>query len=194
MAGDENKARRRRQIAEAVWELAARDGLEAVTMRQVADEAGVSMRLVQYYFGNRTTLLLTALEILNSEAEIIAGERIAALGDDLPPDQLVRAILLELLPLDDERRRRYTVHSAYFVRFLTDPHMSEVARNADPALETLLATILSAAAHSIDPRADAQLLVALALGVQAQMLLEQLDATDAVRIVDRAIDALSTGN
>jgi hypothetical protein len=39
---------RRRQIAEAVWRPAAPRGLEDVTLWQVAAEAGVSMRLVQY--------------------------------------------------------------------------------------------------------------------------------------------------
>lgn len=38
----------------------AGDGLERVTMRQVAAEAGVSTRLLQYYFGTREALLAGA--------------------------------------------------------------------------------------------------------------------------------------
>ncbi|GAA2821732.1 TetR/AcrR family transcriptional regulator [Kribbella solani] len=192
MASDENKARRRRQIAEAVWRLAARDGLEAVTLRQVADEAGVSMRLVQYYFGNRTTLLLAALEILNEEAEAAAQQRIGALGSDIPARELVRAILMELLPLDEDRRRRYVVQSAYFVRFLTDPQLQEVARTADPALESLLASILTAdpTIESDDTFADAELLIAFAFGLQAEMLLNQLDEPHALRLLDRTLNRI----
>ncbi|MFF0270264.1 TetR/AcrR family transcriptional regulator [Kribbella sp. NPDC004536] len=195
MASDESKARRRRQIAEAVWRLAGREGLEAVTLRQVADEAGVSMRLVQYYFGNRTALLLAALEILNEDAETTAQQRIGALGNDISTRQLVRAILMELLPLDEDRRRRYVVQSAYFVRFLTDPQLQEIARTADPALESLLASILSAdpATASDDAFADAELLIAFAFGLQAQMLLEQLDEPHALRLLDRILDRILGG-
>ncbi|MEU4193217.1 helix-turn-helix domain-containing protein [Kribbella sp. NPDC026611] len=191
MARDENRERRRRQIAEAVWRLAAREGLEAVTLRQVADEAEVSMRLVQYYFGNRTTLLVSALEMLNADAEAVAQERVGALGD-LSPPELVRAVLMELLPLDEDRRRRYVVHSAYFVRFLTDPQLQQVARNADPALESLLESLLDAdpSTRSDDPRADAELLIAFAFGLQAQMLLDQLDGPHALRLLDRTLDRL----
>ncbi|HZX08717.1 TetR/AcrR family transcriptional regulator [Kribbella sp.] len=190
MASDENKARRRRQIAEAVWQLAAREGLEAVTLRQVADEAGVSMRLVQYYFGNRTALLLAALEILNEEAEAAAQQRIEALGNDIPARELARAVLMELLPLDEDRRRRYVVQSAYFVRFLTDPQLQEVARTADPALESLLASILEAdpSTRSDDAFADAELLIAFAFGLQAEMLLDQLEVLHALRLLDRLLD------
>ncbi|MGZ0147392.1 TetR/AcrR family transcriptional regulator [Kribbella sp. WER1] len=190
MASEERKARRRRQIAEAVWQLAEREGLEAVTLRQVADEAGVSMRLVQYYFGNRTALLLAALEILNADAEATAQQRIGALGNDIPPRELVRAILLELLPFDEDRRRRYLVQSAYFVRFLTDPQLREIARTTDPALESLLASILSAdpAIAAGDAFADAELLIAFAFGLQAEMLLGQVDEEHALRMLDRILE------
>jgi AcrR family transcriptional regulator len=189
VASDENKERRRRQIAEAVWRLAGRVGLEAVTLRQVADEAGVSMRLVQYYFGNRTALLLSALEILNAEAESTATARIAALGENASARDIVRAILMELLPLDEDRRRRYVVQSAYFIRFRTDPQLQEIARSTDPALESLIESILRTdpTLQSDDPFADAELLVASAFGLQAEMLLNQLDEPHALRLLDRLL-------
>ncbi|MGV7636496.1 TetR family transcriptional regulator, partial [Mycobacterium kansasii] len=44
---------RRAQLADALARVAARDGLHAVSMRSVAAEAGVSLRLVQYYFTSK---------------------------------------------------------------------------------------------------------------------------------------------
>ncbi|MFB8061103.1 TetR family transcriptional regulator, partial [Kitasatospora purpeofusca] len=41
---------RRRQIAEALLRIADTQGLQSASMRAVAAEAGVSLRLVQYYF------------------------------------------------------------------------------------------------------------------------------------------------
>src|SRR3569833_3151792 len=103
---------RRRQIAEAVWRIASTRGLEDVSLRKVAAEAGVSLRLVQYYFGTRDDLLLGALEILNADA----GESIrAGIGSVVVVFLCVvlRVLLVGLLPVGDERRTRYLVHLAY---------------------------------------------------------------------------------
>ena len=55
---------RRRQIADALLRTAATRGLHATGMREVAAEAGVSLRLVQYYFGAREELMLAAIQRL----------------------------------------------------------------------------------------------------------------------------------
>lgn len=65
---------RRTEIAEALLRVAARRGLHAVGMRDVAAEAGVSLRLVQYYFETKEKLLLFGLQRLADRF----GERVAA--------------------------------------------------------------------------------------------------------------------
>ena len=49
---------RRRQITGAVCRITLRGGLASATFREVAAEAGVSVRLVQYYFGSKDDLML----------------------------------------------------------------------------------------------------------------------------------------
>ncbi|MFD7158792.1 TetR family transcriptional regulator C-terminal domain-containing protein [Kribbella sp. NPDC059898] len=87
------------------------------------------------------------------------------------------------------------VHSAYFVRFLTDPQLREIARTADPALESLIASILGAnpATTSDDAFADAELLIAFAFGLQTELLLDQLDEPHALRLLDRFLDRVLGG-
>lgn len=46
---------------------AATRGLHATGMREVAAEAGVSLRLVQYYFGTKEELLLAAMQQLAAQ-------------------------------------------------------------------------------------------------------------------------------
>ncbi len=189
---------RRRHIAQAVWRLATRGGLEQVTLRQVAAEAGVSARLLQYYFGTRGQLLLGALEILNTEAEHRARERLAAAGEPPGTRTTVRGVLLELLPLDEERRNRHLVHAAYFVRFLTDPDLTEAARNAPHALADLVAGLLvrgqqlGEVPQDADAAAEAAFLVAGAEGLQAGVLLGQHTPDRAVHLVDHQLDRLFT--
>ena len=52
-------AERRRQIVEAVCRITVKGGLASATFREVAAEAGVSVRLVQYYFGTKDELMLS---------------------------------------------------------------------------------------------------------------------------------------
>ena len=53
---------RRKQIAEALVRIAGQRGLHAVGMRDVAAEAGISLRLVQYYFQTKEKLLQIGLD------------------------------------------------------------------------------------------------------------------------------------
>ncbi|GAA2790859.1 TetR/AcrR family transcriptional regulator [Nonomuraea dietziae] len=189
---------RRRQIAEAVWRLATRGGLEDVTLRQVAAEAEVSARLLQYYFGTRDQLLLGALKILNDDAEQQARERLAMLGDTPGMHAIVRGVLLELLPLDEERRNRHLVYAAYFVRFLTDPALAEVAHDAPLALENLVAGLIAQGQETgqvprnIDAAAEAAFLVAGAEGMQSSVLLRQRSAEDAIAMIDHQLARVFT--
>ncbi|BCB81170.1 TetR/AcrR family transcriptional regulator [Phytohabitans flavus] len=179
--------------------MAARRGLEDVTLRQVAAEAGVPARQLQYYFGTRDHLLLGALEILNADAERRAAERMADLGEEPSPRALVRAVLFELLPLDDERRETQIVHAAYFIRFLTDPAMATPVRDSPHALEELVASLLRhgqalGQVHAdLDARAEAAFLVAGAQGLQPPVLLGQYTAQHATDLIDRQIDRVFPG-
>jgi AcrR family transcriptional regulator len=51
---------RRAELCAAVWRLASREGLEAVTVRGVAEEAGWSTGAVVHYFADKEDLLLSA--------------------------------------------------------------------------------------------------------------------------------------
>ncbi|MGW0246705.1 TetR/AcrR family transcriptional regulator [Nocardia goodfellowii] len=185
---------RRHQIAEAVWRLAGRGGLEQVTLRLVAAEAGVSARLLQYYFGTREQLLLGALEILNNDAEQQAKERMAALGEAPGMRAIVRGVLHEMLPLDEERRNRHVVYAAYFIRFLTEPALVAVARDSPPALANLVADLiiegqrLGQVRDDADPAAEAAFLLAGTEGLQTRVLLAQLSAERAVELIDMQLD------
>src|SRR5262249_7896173 len=95
---------RRRMLTDALARIAARDGLSAVTMREVARESRVSVGLVQHYFASKDDLLLATLQ----EVAQRVGHRVRAAVEALPPKTperaRVRVIMLEFLPLDDERR------------------------------------------------------------------------------------------
>jgi AcrR family transcriptional regulator len=186
---------RRRQIAEAVWRIASARGLEDVSLRKVAAEAGVSLRLVQYYFGTRDDLLLGALEILNADA----GESIrAGIGpeEDTTPREVLRALLVGMLPVGDERRTRYLVHLAYFVRSLSDPGLASAFSAAPPELERLTADLLAwgrdrgEVAPDLDLMPEAELLLSSVDGLQTSIILGQRTPEAAIALIDHQLDRL----
>jgi AcrR family transcriptional regulator len=186
---------RRREIAAAVWRLASTNGLEDVTLRKVAAEAGVSMRLVQYYFGTRHELLVKALEILNADTSEQVQEQIPA---GAIPRDVLRTVLLAMLPLDEQRRMRYLVHLAYFVRSLSDPELAGVFRDAPPLLERLVADLIrwgqaeGQVPADIDTFLEAELLLAAVDGLQTAVVLGQRGIEQTVALVDRLLDRLFT--
>ena len=76
---------RRRQIVEALWRLTLRQGLSSVSFRDVAREAGVSVTLVQYYFGTKARLLTAAVQQLGARIVERGLSRMTASGDDREP-------------------------------------------------------------------------------------------------------------
>lgn len=189
---------RRHQIAAAVWQLAAGNGLESVTMRQVAAAAGVSLRQVQYYFGTRDQLLLQSLRLLNQRGAEAAKARIEPVAESLSPKQLARAILLESMPLDAARREQALVHIAYFVRALSDAALSEALRTQDGMdageLELLLAGLIEQDAQRPlgegAARHEAEMLLALAFSGGADALAGLRSIEQALATLDYQLDRL----
>ncbi len=165
---------RRRQIAEAVWRIAAERGLHAASIREVAAEAGVSTRSVQYHFHSKHELLVAALRLLHQDNERRAQRRITAGATD--PGVLLRSIVDELLPLDAQRRTTLRVLAAYYARSLTDPALAAVFLHDQHPLEDLVAAVIAqakqagAAAPALEPRAEADILVSAAVSLGGDVL------------------------
>src|SRR5690625_7308559 len=75
---------RRTEIMEAVERLLARGGLNAVTMRAVAAEADVSLRIVQYYGSTKDALLSATLDRLADKSVERWRPRTRRQGDEAP--------------------------------------------------------------------------------------------------------------
>ena len=147
---------RRRQIAEALLRTAATRGLHATGMREVAAEAGVSLRLVQYYFGTKEELLLSAMQHLAAQFGERAMARINRLKETespASPRDVIAAILTQALPADDERRTFTVLYTAYFALSLTDPALAiaPLVRNSNAVIDVVAAQLRAAQAADGTP-------------------------------------------
>src|SRR5438270_2692637 len=93
---------RRREITGAVIRIAMKGGLAAATFREVAAEAGVSVRLIQYYFGTKDELLLSTQRHVAERATARIVSRMEAAGD--APRDVVLSVLTSFIPTDEESR------------------------------------------------------------------------------------------
>ncbi len=129
--------KRRLEVARVAARLIIRSGLEAVTVRDIAAEAGYSTAVVSHYFRNKRELLLivfrTVLEEATSEVE-----RLRQSGADL------QTCIAALLPLDDKRRGNWLIWFAFWGKAMTDPEFraeqQQRGRESRQMIERLLST------------------------------------------------------
>ncbi len=191
---------RRRQIADALVRTAAGRGLHATGMREVAAEAGVSVRLVQYYFGTKEELLLAAMQQLAtqfSDRVLARIQRMKATGSQASPRDVVAAVLTEALPADEERRTFTLVSMAYLALSLTDPKLAirPLVRNSGVVTEVLAAQLRAAQAAGdmpghLDPELEAISLLTMSAGVGTSVLAGQTSAGQAQAVIDYHLNRL----
>jgi AcrR family transcriptional regulator len=191
---------RRRQIADALLRTAAARGLHATGMREVAAEAGVSLRLVQYYFGTKEELLLFGMQHLAArfgEGAMTRIRRIKETGDQASPRDVIAAILAEALPADDERRTFAVLNAAYFALALTDPALATapLVKNTNAVIDVIDAQLRAAQARGdtpahLDPDAEALSLLAMSAGLANSVLGGLSSAEQAQAVIDYHLDRL----
>ena len=193
-------AERRAQIAEALVQVAGRDGLHAVTMRSVAAEAGISLRLVQYYFETKAQLMHGALQHLEYRSNERWRTRMHQQSNPASSRAFVEAFLAEALPDDEQSRTFHLVWTSYAVLSMTDPELAAQPFIAGPnRLEQQLADALRQAqnagelAADVDPAAEAARLLTLNHGLGTSVLVGQRSAAAARAILRYHFDRLFKG-
>jgi AcrR family transcriptional regulator len=185
---------RRAHLTAALLRIASTRGLQAVSMREVAAEAGVSLRVVQYYFTDKRALLDSGLAELAARLDRRVRERAAALGGGLPVRAVFDVVLGSILPMDEQSRLDSLAWTAYFAVALTDPALGAGGAHFPNALEDHLTARLAAAQQDgvlpagQDPRTEVAALLALANGLTSSVLGRQRTPEAAAGVLRYALD------
>lgn len=183
-------AARRRELIEAVWAITAREGLCAVSFRDVAAEAGVSVRRVQYYFPTKAVLLRGALELLDRRVVERAARWVDALGPRRAPSAVLRAAIAASLPTDDESRLHTALFFSFYVSGLTDPALGSADAGGVPQWTVGFAADLIRRGRTragVDPDRDAAVLMAAFAGLSLSILAGTTTAEDALASIDHQL-------
>ncbi|HEX6682564.1 MAG TPA: TetR/AcrR family transcriptional regulator [Candidatus Limnocylindrales bacterium] len=185
---------RRLELAEAVWRVIRRDGLEQASVRNVAREAGLSMGSLRHYFASQSELMVFAFRTVIDRIE----SRLAAMEPEPDPRRRAQRVLAELLPLDDERRAENEVWLAFTSRAITDPALRALRDEGYDALragcQTMITDLSAAGLAPTDIPAETERLHSLldGLAVHAAMRPDIHTAESLAAAIAHHLDALAT--
>jgi AcrR family transcriptional regulator len=186
---------RRRHIIEALWRITVRGGLERASFREIAGEAGVSVNLIQYYFGTKDALLVAALEHLGQRAVERIQARTDALGQAPSEREIVTAVFAEFFPDDEVSRTTMLLFVVFEAAALSHAGLARAeARRMTGGLFDAVAELLRAARSggraptSIDPEREAVVLVATLTSVSQGVLGGHLTIDDGRAAIRYALD------
>ena len=179
---------RRREITDAVVRITLKGGLTAATFREVANEAGVSVRLVQYYFGTKDELLLATQRHVAERS--ILRLRAWVADTDASPRACLGAFMGSFVPTDDESRAAMLMYVALHTESLMHPELARTEAFEVP--RTMHRTIADQLhrgqpAHAVDVDLEASLLTALVPAVGQSVLDGSMRPERALELIDYAL-------
>ncbi|GAA3547845.1 hypothetical protein GCM10022419_030120 [Nonomuraea rosea] len=188
---------RREQIADAVLTIVAERGLAAVSLSEVAAQAGISPGRVQHYFPAKQQLIEAAFDRGNELSSARIRLRVGGDPGSAAPRTVLTTVLTELIPYDDATRAHMRVRQSFHALAFADEAIAARLRALYADFHRQLAGLLSAdqragRAVADDPREAVLSLTALAEGLAAYVLIDLTPAATARERLLRAVAALYT--
>ncbi|GIO25069.1 TetR/AcrR family transcriptional regulator [Oceanobacillus sp. J11TS1] len=116
-----NHEKKRKSIAEAAWTIIKKDGIEKASIRRVAVEAGMSAGALRHYFSTKDEMLLFIIDYYLEEGKKRSQSK--CWSDN--PLQAVAEVLLELVPIDEEKKIETSVWWILALQSLTSDTLKE---------------------------------------------------------------------
>lgn len=181
---------RRQTIATATWKVIADKGMEAATVRAIAEAAGLSLGALRYYFKTQEELIGFTLELVKERVQ----KRIQAiLEQQLSPEESTLRILLELIPHNEETFQEMSV----WFQFMIGVNQRKFSPESDDMLQgiTLMMTQLEQHGHlkqELDMEVEIERLRALVdgLALHAMFSPEKYTAEKLTRILQAHLNEI----
>jgi AcrR family transcriptional regulator len=164
---------RRDEVLAATWRVIARHGLAGTTVRKIAREAGYSAGVLAHYFSDKQDILGSALVLSHRRV----GERMARRAAGLTGLAALRVVMLEALPLDDQRLLEAEIEVSFWGRALGSPELAALQNAEFERLWSRLRALLLDAARlgelagGVDIEQATHRLVALIDGLSVEAVL-----------------------
>lgn len=188
---------RRETIARALWRVVEQRGIAHASVREVAQEAGISHGAVQHYFATREEMLVFAMDFASERTSQRVAEAVEQLGDSPHPRDVLRVTLAEMLPLHPDARATSRMSAAYVLEALHNANIHTRARDGLAHGRTLVEQLVRQAitdghiAPDRDPATETNLLLSLT-GLTPLIELNVIDPQAALTAIDQHLNHLFT--
>ena len=185
---------RRDEILSATWRVIARDGIAGATIRAIAREANCSRGILAHYFDDKADILGSAL--------VMSHRRVAARMDagaaGLTGLSALRVVMLEALPLDEQRDLEAQIEISFWGRALGNPALRKLQHAEFDRFASRLRGYLSEAAardelrDGVDIELAAHQLLVLIDGLSAERVLypDRVSPARQQQMLDELLDRL----
>lgn len=186
---------RRESIARALWRIVDQRGWAHATMREVAREATVSLGQLQHYFSSRAEMLAFAMEFASEQTLHRVEQGLSALGRPPHPREVLRTVLIEMLPLHPDARATSRMNAAYVLEAMHDTTLQQQIgaglRDGRALVERLIRQAMDDGHISpdLDPTIETDLALALT-GFAALLELGVVEPQAALAAIDQHLDRL----
>lgn len=133
-----NHEQKRKLIAEAAWRIIKEEGIEKASIRRVAAEAGMSAGALRHYFSTQDEMLLFIMDYFLGEGKKRSEQK--EWSED--PLKAVEEVLLELVPVNDEKKIETSVWWIFALRSLTSTVLKEKRDEMTTGTYTLVKSML----------------------------------------------------
>ena len=164
---------RRDEILSATWRVIARDGITGATIRAIAREASCSRGILAHYFDDKADILGSALVM--SHCRVVARMNARAAG--LAGLDALRVVMLEALPLDEQRDLEAQIEISFWGRALGNPGLRKLRHAEFDRFAERLRGYLAEAAEQGELRDGVDITLA------AHQLLVLIDGLSAERVL-----------
>jgi AcrR family transcriptional regulator len=159
---------RRIELADAAAHVIARDGIDNLSLRVVAAEAGWTTGALVHYFANKRELLAFTLQTSLDRRRSRTTER-----ERLAPLDALRATLFDALPTTPATKLHWIVTLAFAAQASADAELAAIQRDAYREFRSTVASLCARADDErVDPNQEAEHLIALVDGIALQALFD----------------------
>lgn len=136
-----NHDERREELVLAAWRVIAAQGIDEVTIRDIARESGYSSGVLAHYFENKDDLLAHALRLSHTRIR----KRYDAEREKADAADALKAILLDNLPLDEQRDLETRIEMSFWARALRNGDLHDIQQGESETLRALLRELVAQA-------------------------------------------------
>lgn len=121
-----DRTARKAELAEAAWRVILRSGVSAVSVRTVAEEAGLAVGSLRHVFPTRTDLLVFSAELMIERV----SERIKEIPQRGSTEDYVLAVVKNLVPFTEQTRAEMDVNIALIAEATAVPELKALRDSA----------------------------------------------------------------